>query len=86
MFPPAGTTAIALFEHRNFTGHMVILCRSTPYLHKLEFEDQVTIMIALGKSWKIYEHHNYEGGSRSLTPGNYGSLTKFNDRISSVKC
>ncbi len=55
MFPPAGTTAtaIALFEHRNFTGHMVILCCSTPYLHKLEFEDQVTIMIALGKSWKI---------------------------------
>ena len=86
VLPPAGTIAIALFEHCNFTGRMVILCRSNPNLHKQEFEDQVSSVIVIGGTWKIYEHRNYEGGSRRLPPGNYGRLTQFDDKISSVLC
>ncbi len=86
VLPPAGTIAIALFEHPNFTGRMIVLCRLNPNLHKLEFEDQVSSVIVIGGTWKIYEHRNYEGGSRRLPPGNYGRLTQFDDKISSVLC
>ena len=86
--PPAGTTAIALFQHIHFEGRMVTLYDSERDFPKIDFNDQLSSFIITGGDWTLYQHINFEG-TRSTFSGasTYQNLPQgvANDDISSVE-
>ena len=59
--PPSGTAAIALFEHPNYEGRMVVLYGSNPNLGSVDFHDAMSSFIVTGGSWTLCEHPDYQG-------------------------
>ena len=86
VLPPAGTTAIMLFEHHDFLGRMLTLYSSESDLRNRNFNDVLGSFIITGGTWTLYQHINYGGSSASFSTSAYkllpSSLT--NDDISSV--
>ena len=86
--PPSGTVAIALFQHANYQGRMVILKATTARLHSIDFNDNVSSMIVLGGTWKLFEQVNCRGRYITLRTGRCPDVRRqfnFNNRISSVQ-
>ena len=87
VLPPDGTIAIALFQHADFEGRMMVLYESDNHFKALDFNDEVHSVIITGGTWKLYEHSNYQGEHTQLSAGHYPNLQTFtigNDEISSV--
>lgn len=86
--PPDGTKAIALFQHLNFAGRMLVLYSSSNHLQLLDFGDHVSSVIVIGGTWTLYQHDSYQGMSSRLAPGEYPSIHSLGvgaDSVSSVR-
>lgn len=85
--PPPGTVAIALFQHPNYNGRMVVLYRSNHNLSSVDFGDTLSSFIVIGGSWTIFYHPNYYGTSGTYGPGEYPHPPSGigHDQISSVR-
>ena len=85
--PPTGTVAIALFQHDNYEGRMLVLYDSSSHFPSLDFEDHVSSVIIIGGTWTLYERINYQGRSSRLGFGDYANIHSLHvggDAISSV--
>jgi hypothetical protein len=85
--PPPGTEAIALFQHGQFRGRMLVLYASDPDLRSMtDFNDQLSSFIITGGRWTFYDHTDYSGRSSTHGPGEYTGPPSGigHDRVSSV--
>ena len=87
VLPPPGTVAIAIFEHSNYNGRMVVLYDSIPNLSSVNFQDSMSSFIVIAGTWTLYEHPNYYGRSATYGPGtkSSGPGSLGHDTLSSVK-
>ncbi len=84
--PPQGTTSIALFEHSEFSGKMLVLYGSASTLGDYNYHDIASSAIVTGGTWELYEHSAYTGTLLyTLSQGHYPSFVGKHDKVSSVK-
>ena len=86
--PPGGTRAIALFQHPNYQGRMLVLYSSDHDVPMRDFGDHVSSVIVIGGTWTLYRDPNFLGVSATLGPGDYALPDSFGiggDTLSSVR-
>ena len=76
---------IALFEHTNYGGRMVVLTTSTPDFTKLNFNDRVSSLIVIKGSWTVFRDVNYRVDIGTYTAGAQISTVAPNDTMSSIR-
>ena len=76
---------IAIFEHTNYGGRMVVLTTSTPNFTTLNFNDRISSMIVIKGSWTVFRDVNYRGDIGTYTAGAYISNVAPNDTMSSIR-
>ena len=61
-----GNGVIALFEHINYGGRMVVLTSSTPDFRDLGFNERVSSLIVIKGAWTGFQHIKFEGNNLVL--------------------
>lgn len=88
VLPKEGTVAIALFQHTNYQGRMLILTGSNDHLPNIDFNDAVSSIIVLNGKWRVYEHSQFNGRYSTIGRGEYPDIHSNHiggDSVSSVK-
>ena len=80
-----GDGVIALFEHVNYCGRMLVLTASDANFVKLGFNDVASSLIVIKGKWTIYKHVNYDIALGTYTAGTYLPTLTPNDTLSSAK-
>jgi hypothetical protein len=82
-----GDGVIALFEHINYGGRMVVLTSSTPdFTGKVNFNDKVSSLIVIKGNWTGFQHIKYEGDNLgTYAAGTYLPRFAPNDTMSSIR-
>ena len=76
---------IAIFEHTNYCGRMIVLTSSTPNFTTLDFNDKASSLIVIKGKWTVFRDANYQGDLGTYTTGAYISNLAPNDMMSSIK-
>lgn len=76
---------LTLFADSDFRGARVTLGRDAPDLNRAGFNDRVSSIVVRSGVWEVCEHAGYGGNCVEFGPGEYRSLPRFNDTISSVR-
>ena len=77
---------IALFEHVNYGGRMVVLTSSTPDFRDLSFNDRVSSLIVIKGVWTGFQHIKFEGNNLgTYAAGTQLPMVSPNDTMSSIK-
>jgi hypothetical protein len=76
---------IAIFEHTNYCGRMVVLTSSNPDFTKINFNDKVSSLIVIKGTWTGFRDTNYQGDTGTYTAGAYVSNVAPNDTMSSIR-
>jgi hypothetical protein len=74
-----------LFADSDFRGDRVSVQRDAPDLNRLGFNDRVSSLVVRSGVWQVCEHRDFGGYCAEFGPGEYRSLPRFNDSISSVR-
>ena len=76
---------IALFEHTDFCGRMVVLTSSTPDFTTLKFNDRISSLIVIKGNWTVFRDVNFQGDIGTYTTGARISNVAPNDTMSSIR-
>jgi hypothetical protein len=76
---------LTLFADSDFRGARVTVQRDAPDLARIGLNDKVSSMIVRSGTWQVCEHAGFGGQCAEFGPGEYRSLPRFNDSISSVR-
>jgi hypothetical protein len=76
---------MTLFADSDFRGARVSVQRDAPDLNRLGFNDRVSSIVVRSGLWQVCEHRDFGGYCAEFGPGEYRSLPRFNDNISSVR-
>jgi len=76
---------LTLFADSDFRGARVTVQRDAPDLARVGLNDKVSSMIVRSGTWLVCEHAGFGGQCAEFGPGEYRSLPRFNDSISSVR-
>ena len=80
-----GEGVIALFEHVNYCGRMLVLTASDANFVKLGFNDVASSLIVIKGRWTVYKNVNYDVALGTYTAGTYVPNLAPNDTLSSAK-
>jgi Beta/Gamma crystallin len=81
----ASAGELSLFEHHRFGGREVTLRQASPNLVDLDFNDQSSSMVVRSGRWEVCVGANFSGDCEVFGRGQYPTLDRFNDKISSVR-
>jgi hypothetical protein len=81
----ASAGQLTLFSDSDFRGNQVTVRGAAPNLKDIGFNDRASSVVVRSGTWQICEHTDYGGDCAELGPGEYRELSRFNDRISSVR-
>jgi hypothetical protein len=76
---------LSLYTHSNFNGREVTLRGATPNLSELGFNDRASSMRVYSGRWEVCVDADFGGGCSVVEPGEYPTMERFNDQISSVR-
>lgn len=76
---------LTLYEHDNFGGRGLTLRDPTPNLRELGFNDRASSMVVQSGRWEICTDADFRGACKVVEAGEYPSLERLNDTISSVR-
>ena len=76
---------IAIFEHTNYCGRMIVLTSSTANFTAINFNDTASSMIVIKGRWTVFRDTNYQGDIGTYTAGAYVSNLAPNDTMSSIR-
>ncbi|MFM9437200.1 hypothetical protein ACFDR9_004287 [Janthinobacterium sp. CG_23.3] len=76
---------LSLYTHSNFNGREVTLRGATPDLSELGFNDRASSMRVRSGRWEVCVDADFSGGCTVVEPGEYPTMERFNDQISSVR-
>ncbi len=85
VLPPAGTDAIAIFEHPYYCGAMLVLYSSHEFLQEIEFDDKISSEIVFGGTWSLFDQRSFEGLSVTRATGKYPYEADLMERITSIR-
>ena len=68
---PLPASGICLFQHENYSGHMVSMDTKQPSFHSLGFDDKVSSAIVRSDTWSLCQHADYKGDRWTLPVGRY---------------
>ena len=74
-----------LFAETGLRGQRVGIDREVRSMERIGFNDRASSMIIREGSWEVCEHADFRGQCAVLGPGEYGSLDRLNNRISSIR-
>ena len=80
-----GDRVIALFEHVNYCGRMLVQTASDANFVKLGFNDVASSLIVVKGRWTVYKNINYDVALGTYTVGIYVPNLAPNDTLSSAK-
>lgn len=80
-----GDGVLALFEHVNYCGRMLVLTTSDANFVKLGFNDVASSLIVVKGRWTVYKNINYDVALGTYTAGTYVPNLAPNDTLSSAK-
>ena len=80
-----GEGVIALFEHSNYCGRMLVLTSSAPKFVKPEFNDTAGSLVVIKGNWSVYKDIDYGQAVGTYGAGSYVPLLAPNDKVSSAK-
>lgn len=83
--PAAFAGQLTLFADNDFRGNQVTLSNTVTNLNDLGFNDRTSSVMVRSGTWQLCEHKDFGGYCAELRPGEYRSLSGFNDKISSVR-
>lgn len=83
--PAAFAGQLTLFADNDFRGNQVTLSNNVNNLNDLGFNDRTSSIVVRSGTWQLCEHKDFGGYCAELRPGEYRSLSGFNDKISSVR-
>jgi len=81
----ASAGELTLFADNDFRGARVTLGHDEPNLNRAGFNDRVSSIVVRSGVWEICEHAGFRGNCVEFGPGEYRSLPRFNDAVSSVR-
>lgn len=76
---------ITLFADSDFRGGRVTLQRNARDLNDFGFNDRASSLVVRSGVWQLCEHRDFGGYCAEFGPGEYRTLPRFNDSISSVR-
>ena len=76
---------LTLFADNDFRGNQITLSNAVNNLNDLGFNDRTSSIMVRSGTWQLCEHKDFGGVCSELRPGEYRSLSGFNDKISSVR-
>lgn len=76
---------LTLFADNDFRGARTTVQRDTPDLNRIGMNDRVSSIVVRSGVWQVCEHAGFGGYCAEFGPGEYRSLPRFNDSISSVR-
>jgi hypothetical protein len=76
---------LTLYTHDNFNGREVTLRGTTANLSELGFNDRASSMVVRSGRWEVCVDADFGGGCNVVEPGEYPTLERLNDRISSAR-
>ena len=83
--PAAFAGQLTLFADSDFRGNQVTLSNNVSNLNDLGFNDRTSSIVVHSGTWQLCEHKDFGGYCAELRPGEYWTLSGFNDKISSVR-
>lgn len=83
--PAAFAGQLTLFADSDFRGNQVTLSNNVTNLNDLGFNDRTSSIVVRSGTWQLCEHKDFGGYCAELRPGEYRTLSGFNDKISSVR-
>jgi hypothetical protein len=83
--PAAFAGQLTLFADSDFRGNQLTLSNTVSNLNDLGFNDRTSSIMVRSGTWQLCEHKDFGGYCAELRPGEYRTLTGFNDKISSVR-
>ncbi|NHZ83676.1 hypothetical protein F2P44_31075 [Massilia sp. CCM 8695] len=81
----ASAGELTLFSRDGFDGRELTVRTTTPNLVESGFNDRASSMIVRSGRWEVCEHVGFEGRCVVFEQGEYPTLERFNDTISSVR-
>lgn len=85
LFSLAHAGELTLYEHARFGGREVTLRGPTPDLVALGFNDRASSMVVRSGRWEVCVDAGFGGACTIVEPGEYPTLERLNDQISSVR-
>jgi hypothetical protein len=85
MTPAAFAGQLTLFADSDFRGNQITLSNNVINLNDLGFNDRISSIVVRSGTWQLCEHKDFGGYCAELRPGEYRTLSGFNDKISSVR-
>jgi hypothetical protein len=76
---------LTLFSRDGFDGREMTLHAAAPNLVDSGFNDRASSMIVRSGRWELCEHAGFEGRCAVYEQGEYPTLERFDDRISSAR-
>lgn len=83
--PAAFAGQLTLFADSDFRGNQLTLNNNVTNLNDLGFNDRTSSIVVRSGTWQLCEHKDFGGYCAELRPGEYRTLSGFNDKISSVR-
>jgi len=81
----ASAGEITLFTDSDFRGARISVDRDAYNLNDMGFNDRASSIVVRSGVWQVCEDRDFGGYCAEFGPGEYRSLPRFNDRISSVR-
>jgi hypothetical protein len=76
---------LTLFSRPDFGGHEVSLRGATPDLNQWDFNDRASSAVVRSGTWEVCEHADFGGRCMILERGEYPTLRRFDNLISSAR-
>jgi hypothetical protein len=76
---------VQLFSDAGFRGERVVIGADVRSMEQAGFNDRASSLIIREGRWEFCEHADFRGQCVVLGPGEYGSLDRMNDGISSMR-
>ena len=83
--PAAFAGQLTLFTDNDFRGKRITLSNIVTNLDDVGFNDRTSSIVVRSGTWQLCEHKDFGGYCAELRPGEYRTLSGFNDKISSVR-
>jgi hypothetical protein len=85
-FAQAATAGeLPLFSRDDFGGRQITLLGNAPNLSERGFNDRASSMIVGSGRWEVCENIDFGGRCAVVEPGEYPTVERFGNRISSVR-
>ena len=82
---PSGAGELSLYLRDDFVGRSLTVRNGAADLRERDFNDTVQSVRVRSGYWEVCEDVDFRGRCRTLGPGDYASLERLSNRISSVR-